>query len=352
MEDLPLIASNSKPNDKYAYSCQVMSIGKVVISLESKSAILVEKIANWFKRAFFVIDIKDDRDSRQTPIRFQINTNSQIDMLFANAEELCSSPSWRLFRKHHNVYLQFDNIVCHLDLASCEVEIQLDENWWQEPIKDQQTPWLVSLAWMFRERRIYTLHASAVVKNGHGLLIAGDSGSGKSSTALALVLNGWSYLADDAVLLQQDKHGNLNFVALAKGFAFHPELAKCLSGVTGQIVADKFFADIEPFFPGRQIYCCRPASLLFPQVVKDKPSLVRPLSKTEALMALLPASGGILADDNMHPKREHLSVLGNLVAQTSAYQLLAGHDIFGNGAKLEALLAEHTDQFNLVSGAQ
>ncbi|WP_449042655.1 HPr kinase/phosphorylase [Paracoccus sp. (in: a-proteobacteria)] len=46
-----------------------------------------------------------------------------------------------------------------------------------------------------------TIHASAVVVEGQGLLILGPSGAGKSSLALALMAQGAQLVADDRVLL-------------------------------------------------------------------------------------------------------------------------------------------------------
>jgi len=74
--------------------------------------------------------------------------------------------------------------------------------WGHEPLKSQQEPWLLTLIWLLRERGRYALHASAVARGGRALLMAGESGSGKSSTALSLIHTGWDWLADDVVLLE------------------------------------------------------------------------------------------------------------------------------------------------------
>jgi len=56
------------------------------------------------------------------------------------------------------------------------------------------------------------------------------------------------------------------------------------------------------------------------------------------LLALLPASGGILAGGAPGQSQGHLTALRDLVARTPAYRLQAGRDIFGDGAALAALL--------------
>ena len=43
------------------------------------------------------------------------------------------------------------------------------------------------------------IHATALVRAGHGLLLLGDSGSGKSDLALRLIDRGFGLIADDRV---------------------------------------------------------------------------------------------------------------------------------------------------------
>ena len=62
---------------------------------------------------------------------------------------------------------------------------------------------LTSLAPMLRARGYYLLHAFAATHDGEAVLISGSSGSGKTTSGASLLLGGWRYLANDAVLLQQ-----------------------------------------------------------------------------------------------------------------------------------------------------
>lgn len=47
-------------------------------------------------------------------------------------------------------------------------------------------------------RHLITLHAACAVFRGKGVLLAGDSGAGKSSLAYACARRGWTYVSDDA----------------------------------------------------------------------------------------------------------------------------------------------------------
>ncbi|MGA2185371.1 MAG: aldolase [Bryobacteraceae bacterium] len=47
-------------------------------------------------------------------------------------------------------------------------------------------------------RHLVTVHAACVIRRGKGILLAGDSGAGKSSLAYACARRKWTYVSDDA----------------------------------------------------------------------------------------------------------------------------------------------------------
>jgi len=70
-----------------------------------------------------------------------------------------------------------------------------------------------SLRYFFLEASAYLLvtsaflagvHAACVAWQGRGVLLAGDSGAGKSSMAYACARSGWTYISDDASYLVRD----------------------------------------------------------------------------------------------------------------------------------------------------
>ena len=62
--------------------------------------------------------------------------------------------------------------------------------------------WEINQRAIERSRHSLLLHASAVERDGRVVLLAGRSGSGKSTLAAALVTAGFTYLTDDAVVLE------------------------------------------------------------------------------------------------------------------------------------------------------
>jgi hypothetical protein len=50
---------------------------------------------------------------------------------------------------------------------------------------------------LLETRHMATVHAACVNRNGKGVLLAGDSGAGKSSLSYACARRGWTYISDD-----------------------------------------------------------------------------------------------------------------------------------------------------------
>ncbi len=63
------------------------------------------------------------------------------------------------------------------------------------------------LGFLLRLRHVTSLHASCVEISGHGIVICGEAGLGKSTTAAALALRGFPALSEDIVPLKRTNEG-------------------------------------------------------------------------------------------------------------------------------------------------
>lgn len=79
-------------------------------------------------------------------------------------------------------------------------------------------PFRTSMNWLARSAGAAVIHAAAVSVNGHGVVIAGRSGSGKSTAAVGLAQAGHGILGDDSVVLSpQGVHALYRRAKLVQG---------------------------------------------------------------------------------------------------------------------------------------
>lgn len=74
------------------------------------------------------------------------------------------------------------------------------------PPWDLGAPFRNFLHWHFTQRGQALVHAGTLAREGHGVLLAGPGGSGKSGTVLAGLAHGLDSVGDDYVLLRRDAH--------------------------------------------------------------------------------------------------------------------------------------------------
>ncbi len=202
----------------------------------------------------------------------------------------------------------------------------------------------IALIELLRRRGLYTIHATALEKNGRGVLIPGNSGRGKTTSFIALLRSGYRYLSDDHPLLR-DAGTHIDLLPFPiqinvteQTVEFFPELRTAPAEV------------LQPRFPKRAFYaedvyptaigeCCSPAIVLFPHVIDAPHSHLELLPKSRALEMLLPQA--LLVYDSELAKRE-FQVLVKLVQQVDCYRLHFGRDILELPQLITPLLEEGT----------
>lgn len=73
------------------------------------------------------------------------------------------------------------------------------------PLPDRGAPVARIFRWWLRRRKIQLVHGAVVGLRGSGVLLAGQGGVGKSTTALACLAEGFSYVSDDYCLLSSEE---------------------------------------------------------------------------------------------------------------------------------------------------
>ncbi len=187
----------------------------------------------------------------------------------------------------------------------------------------------VGLPYLYRELGLYPVHASAVLANRTPVLLAGVSGSGKSTTAALLARSGFGFFADDLVLLEPTGD-----TLTLRGVPRPPRLdaaarRRLESLATGPAPAS---ARSEP-----ETFAARPpVLLLFPQVEHIRDTRLELLTGPEAVGALIRCS---LLMGEKEATQKHLSALAALATEASAYRLRLGEGVEALPGQLRNLLA-------------
>lgn len=151
------------------------------------------------------------------------------------------------------------------------------------------------------ERRFLLLHASAVERDGHALVMTGASGAGKSTLAALLGERGWRFLGDEFALLGLDSRALHPF---PRAISLKNEAIPLFAGVAparlGPLLAGTPKGDIRHLRPDRAAIArmdetAAPALILFPRFGADLPAAARPVGAAEAFVRLTQASTNYVA---------------------------------------------------------
>jgi hypothetical protein len=188
-----------------------------------------------------------------------------------------------------------------------------------------------------KRRGLYSLHAAGIARGGRALIIAGTSGAGKTTLALALARAGLDFLGDDLLFLQDASPTVVAFpdeVDVTQTTArFFPEL-EALADRPRQFGFPKWTLRAEDVFATALARHAEPAALLFPLIGADHRSCLEPMASSDALMELLP---NVLLTEPASCQA-HLHALARLAQSTPCYRLTTGRDFDALPELMGALL--------------
>jgi hypothetical protein len=190
------------------------------------------------------------------------------------------------------------------------------------------------------DRGLQPVHAALVARDGRGVLLAGRSGSGKSTAALACLDAGYTYLGDDWIALEL-RHG----AAIGHGFyasaALEPEHARRFPFLQPYLVRPgraepKAYAVLSHGFPERLAGEARIVAVVLPRVVEALASAAHAASARDVLLGLVPSS-----IFTMEPRgsRDGVARFATLARQVPAWSLDVGRRLDDIPRCLDAILA-------------
>jgi hypothetical protein len=203
------------------------------------------------------------------------------------------------------------------------------------PNWERAAPLRTVLNWWLERRGAHLVHAAALAAGGRAVLLAGRGGAGKSATAVAALLGGAGYLADDYCVVESGSPA-----AVSSLFATAKLDARALGllGAGGlpaeppRAPGDKWLLPLAGH-PGLERRA-RLAAVVLPRLGGGPGTALEPCSRGAALAALAPSSLFQLARD----RAGALAALAGLLRDVPAFALrIGGSPREAAGAALAAL---------------
>lgn len=194
----------------------------------------------------------------------------------------------------------------------------------------------------FHDANLQLIHGGMVGQGGAGVVVAGRSGSGKSTTSLVCLEAGMNYLGDDVLAMSGTKEAgfvghsvyNSNHILPRDMDRFARLKQHVRSG--GCAKEDKWVVMLHEAFPGQLLPALPIRAIALPRIVDQPKSSFRRASKAQALMTIAPSS--IVLIEGAMP--EGLARLGELVEHVPAYWVDLGRDFRSTPDCLRELISE------------
>jgi hypothetical protein len=159
---------------------------------------------------------------------------------------------------------------------------------------ERSSPLRTIFQWWAKKYSLQLLHAGAVGTNAGGILLVGEGGSGKSTTALACLDSELSYVSDDYCLLDMDSHPYAHSVYCSakigrEGIARFPYLVSAVEDKE-RLQEEKALLFLNKHWPEKISRGFPVRSLLVPRITNSEKTRLTPASPRNALMALAPST--------------------------------------------------------------
>jgi hypothetical protein len=197
----------------------------------------------------------------------------------------------------------------------------------QVPYWEASFPMRTILHWWLADKPYQPIHSAAVGRPEGGVLIAGKSGSGKSTSTMACLSSDLLYLGDDYVLVRTDAepavHSLYSTAKLdAEAMERFPSLRHTISNPTS-LDTEKALIFVHEFFPEKFVRAFPLKAILVPVITGLKDTLLKPANPGASLMAIAPTTVFHLQGAS----RELFQKLSRLVKQVPSYTLELGTDL-------------------------
>lgn len=149
-------------------------------------------------------------------------------------------------------------------------------------------PLQLMLSVFLADRGVHLVHGGLVAAGGRGALLAGPSGSGKSSTAVAAALGGLEFLGDDCVAVSEDERGfrGHRVYATACLDRAHPAWPRGIAAPAAAPGKEVLGPKAWPALAREAVI----EAVVLPRVTSGRMVALAPAAPRDALLALAPSS--------------------------------------------------------------
>jgi len=204
--------------------------------------------------------------------------------------------------------------------------------WWESTF-----PLRTMLHWWAAPTTLQPVHAGAVGRGGHGVLVAGNSGAGKSTTTLACLEAGLDYAGDDYVLVDVESATVHSLYGTAKvepeNLGRFPALAPLVVN-PDRLDAEKAVVLLDDHRAERLVRSLRLRAVVLPNVTGRRGSTLTAVSPAAAIRVLAPTTSSHLPGHG----RAVVTKLSRLVRELPCYRLDAGTDLTHLAATVASLV--------------
>lgn len=209
---------------------------------------------------------------------------------------------------------------------------------------DAAKPFRSLLIPLLHDRGRQLLHGGlvAAAPGAPALLLAGRSGSGKSTVALAALAAGFRFLGDDHTCLELSEAAVIGH-SLYATCGIEPGHLGRFAQLPGDAVATPDGAKSVVYLAPRALHrldrSARIAAVVIPEIRPGGVTEARPTSRGDALRALMPGSISLLVAASRTRESPQFSGIGALVERLPAYRLALGPDLAAIAPALRRLSA-------------
>ena len=205
-------------------------------------------------------------------------------------------------------------------------------------------PAVASISAWATHNEVFPLHAGAVCQESNGLVLVGEGGRGKTTTALALAMCGWSLIADDRCFVNAH-NDDLLMHALYKTSIVTSEVANRFPEMLGEHIGITVEGKIASYLP-KTIKFAQSAKirgLVLLSQNNDEPYQMTRLTPREALAAWQQAF--MFTHISLSPERSLFSLLTKASRTVPAWRMNLGWDF----AQIDRALRNHMESVKVKS---